>query len=85
VIVEDVVAVDGGRGRLYRATLIERYAASRRFQRLIEDLNWFWGFGGLVMGVVLISILATVHAPTFAYGLGEFGFYFLNSPSDIPI
>ncbi|KAJ0413032.1 hypothetical protein BJY00DRAFT_322661 [Aspergillus carlsbadensis] len=70
VIIEDVVAVDGGRGRLYRAALMERYAASRRFQRLIEHLNWFWGFGGLVMGVVLISILATVHAPTFAYGLG---------------
>ncbi|KAL3488018.1 hypothetical protein BJX62DRAFT_253614 [Aspergillus germanicus] len=70
VIIEDIVAVDGGRGRLYRAALMERYAASPRFQRLIEDLNWFWGLGGLVMGVILIAVLATVHAPTFAYGLG---------------
>lgn len=72
VIIEDVVAVDGGRGRAYRSALMERYAASLRFRRLIEDLNWFWGFGGLLMGIVLICILASVGSQTFAFGLGKF-------------
>ncbi|RDH29982.1 tubby C-terminal-like domain-containing protein [Aspergillus welwitschiae] len=70
VIIEDVVAVDGGRGRAYRSALMERYAASLRFRRLIEDLNWFWGFGGLLMGIILICILASVGSQTFAFGLG---------------
>ncbi|RAH52646.1 hypothetical protein BO85DRAFT_407381 [Aspergillus piperis CBS 112811] len=70
VIIEDVVAVDGGRGGIYRLALMERYAASLRFRRLIEDLNWFWGFGGLFMGIVLICILASVGSQTFAFGLG---------------
>ncbi|KAL2827115.1 hypothetical protein BJY01DRAFT_229263 [Aspergillus pseudoustus] len=70
VIIEDVVAVDGGRGKLYRAALLERFASSPRFQRLMVDLNWFWGFGGFVMGVILIAVLSSVHAETFAYGLG---------------
>ncbi|EHA22494.1 hypothetical protein ASPNIDRAFT_195249, partial [Aspergillus niger ATCC 1015] len=70
VIIEDVVAVDGGRGRAYRSALMERYAASLRFRRLIENLNWFWGFGGLLMGIVLICILASVGSQTFAFGLG---------------
>ncbi|OJJ33614.1 hypothetical protein ASPWEDRAFT_114226 [Aspergillus wentii DTO 134E9] len=70
VIIEDIVAVDGGKGRLYRSALMERYTASPRFRRLIEDLNWFWGFGGLLLGVLLISILSSVHDQTFAWGLG---------------
>lgn len=72
VIIEDIVAVDGGRGRLYRSALMERYAASLRFRRLIENLNWFWGFGGLFVGICLISILSSVHDQTFAWGLGKF-------------
>lgn len=71
VIIEDIVAVDGGRGRLYRSALMERYTASSQFQSLIENLNWFWGCGGLVMGILLISILSSVHDQTFAWGLGK--------------
>ncbi|GKZ28968.1 hypothetical protein AbraIFM66950_002215 [Aspergillus brasiliensis] len=70
VIIEDIVAVDGSRGTAYRSALMERYAASKRFQRLMEDLNWFWGFGGLVMGIILICVLASVGSKTFAFGLG---------------
>lgn len=72
VIIEDVVAVDGGRGETYRSALMARYAASPRFQQMIESLNWFWGFGGMLMGILLISILSTVHDQTFAFGLGKF-------------
>ncbi|KAJ5390998.1 uncharacterized protein N7496_002066 [Penicillium cataractarum] len=49
---------------------MERYAASLRFRRLMENLNWFWGFGGLLVGICLISVLSTVHDQTFAWGLG---------------
>lgn len=69
-IIEDVVAVDGGRNRLYRRALMRRYEASPRFQRLIEDLNWFWGFGGMVLGIIMIIVLAKVRVKTFAFGLG---------------
>ncbi|KAF7621148.1 hypothetical protein AFLA_011458 [Aspergillus flavus NRRL3357] len=70
VIIEDVVAVDGARDKAYRAALLTRYAASVRFQRLIEALNWFWGLGGCLMGVLLIAVISTVRDQTFAFGLG---------------
>ncbi|KAJ5590187.1 hypothetical protein N7450_004159 [Penicillium hetheringtonii] len=69
-IIEDVVAVDGGRKSEYRRALMRRYEASPRFQRLIEDLNWFWGFGGMVLGSIMIIVLAKVRVKTFAFGLG---------------
>lgn len=72
VIIEDIVAVDGGKGEIYRFALMERYTASLRFRRLIEDLNWFWGIGGLLMGILLISIISSVHDQSFAFGLGKF-------------
>lgn len=72
VIIEDIVAVDGGKGEIYRFALMERYTASLRFRRLIKDLNWFWGLGGFLMGVLLISILSSVHGQSFAFGLGKF-------------
>lgn len=77
VIIEDVVAVDGGRDMPYRAALMRRYAASVRFQSLIEALNWFWGLGGCVMGIILIVVISTVRVQTFAFGLGEFPDEFL--------
>ncbi|KAE8420916.1 hypothetical protein BDV36DRAFT_281141 [Aspergillus pseudocaelatus] len=70
VIIEDVVAVDGGRDMPYRAALMKRYAASVRFQRLVEALNWFWGLGGCIMGIVLIVVISSVRVQTFAFGLG---------------
>ncbi|KAJ5578620.1 uncharacterized protein N7459_007584 [Penicillium hispanicum] len=70
VIIEDVVAVDGGKDRQYRSALMARYSASLRFRRLIEDLNWFWGLGGFLLGVLLIAVLSSVHDQTFAFGLG---------------
>ncbi|PYH97070.1 hypothetical protein BO71DRAFT_319437 [Aspergillus ellipticus CBS 707.79] len=70
VIIEDIVAVDGRGGRAYRSALMERYAASAQFRSLIEKLNWFWGFGGMLMGVCLISILSKAHDQGFAWGLG---------------
>ncbi|CRG88325.1 hypothetical protein PISL3812_05354 [Talaromyces islandicus] len=71
VIIEDVVAVDGGRGETYRSALMDRYATSVYFQVMIEKLNWFWGFGGMLMGVLMVSILSSVHDQTFAFGLGK--------------
>lgn len=47
VLIEDVVAVDGGGGTLYREVLIARYEASPYFRTLLRQLNWFWGLGSL--------------------------------------
>jgi hypothetical protein len=69
-LVEDIVAVDGGAGKEYRQNLMARYKASKRFRRMIADLNWFWGVGALIDGVgTMIAIWTTPQ--TVAYGVGE--------------
>ncbi|KAJ5087536.1 hypothetical protein N7456_011152 [Penicillium angulare] len=70
VIIEDIVAVDGGGDKEYRSALMARYAASPRFQRLIRNLNWFWGWSGFLLGLLLIVVISTVPDRTFAFGLG---------------
>lgn len=68
-LIEDVVAVDGGGGKRFRAAFLERYNASPRFRALLRDLTWFWGVPCLVVGVVLMALIFTVSREV-AYGLG---------------
>lgn len=41
-IIEDIIAVDTGSGRLYREALDARYEASPLFRRMLYQLNLFW-------------------------------------------
>lgn len=67
-IIEDVVAVNGGGGKLYRQALDDRYKASPRFRQLLAELSLFWGTGAIVIGIVLIVLIATTDGD-MAYGL----------------
>lgn len=68
-IIEDIVAVDGGGGREYRAALKARYEASEKFRELIWRLTLFWGIGSILTAGVTIAVVWTV--PEYvAYGFG---------------
>lgn len=67
-IIEDIVAVDGGGGKIYRQALDDRYKASPIFQQLLMELSLFWGIGAVAIGVVLIVLIATIDG-VVAYGL----------------
>jgi len=71
-LVEDIVAVDGGAGKEYRERLMARYKASPKFRLLITQLNWFWGVGAFLDGVVTIVLLFTIDEIA-AYGVGKPG------------
>ncbi|KAI1503806.1 hypothetical protein F5X99DRAFT_374474 [Biscogniauxia marginata] len=68
-LVEDIVAVDGGAGRVYRERVLERYKMSRRFRSMIKGLNWFWGIGSVLVGVGSMVVVWTV-PEEIAYGVG---------------
>jgi membrane protein YdbS with pleckstrin-like domain len=67
---EDIVAVDCGGGGEFREALIARYKASEPFQRLLRQMDWFWGIGGLLLaiGVTLVIFLNPSEPVSFAVG-----------------
>ena len=71
VLIEDVIAVDGGGGTLYREVLIARYEASPYFRTLLRQLNWFWGLGSLAVAIMTTILIYTVDSEDAAFGLGE--------------
>jgi hypothetical protein len=70
-VLEDIVGVDGGGGRVYRQAVLERYAKSERFRDMIIRLNWFWGVPGLLVGIGTLLTVWLVPMEEIAYGLGE--------------
>lgn len=68
-IIEDVIAVDAGAGKVYREALLQRYNASPRFRTMLIQLVWFWGVPSVVVGTVLLALIFTVKKEV-AYGLG---------------
>ncbi|KAI4754028.1 hypothetical protein E4T52_12910 [Aureobasidium sp. EXF-3400] len=70
VLIEDVVAVDGGGGTLYREVLIARYEASPYFRTLLRQLNWFWGLGSFAVALMTTILIYTVESEDAAFGLG---------------
>lgn len=68
-IVEDIIAVDGAAGITYRRALMARYEVSPRFRKLIAQMNWFWGFASLLIGIGTMVVIWTVDQE-IAYGIG---------------
>ncbi|XTI91527.1 hypothetical protein V2W45_1179563, partial [Cenococcum geophilum] len=60
VIIEDVVAVEGGGEREFRRALREQYDASPIFQSLLWQMNWVWGGGPLATAVVRTLLIYSV-------------------------
>jgi hypothetical protein len=68
-IIEDVIAVDAGAGKVYRAALLQRYNGSPRFRKMLIQLVWFWGIPSVIVGTVLLALIFTIKKEV-AYGLG---------------
>lgn len=63
VMIEDVVAVDGGGGQMYRYALRTRYLSSPYFRRMLVQMNFFWTGGSIVFAAAFTAIIFTVSEP----------------------
>ncbi|KAJ9605439.1 hypothetical protein H2200_010096 [Cladophialophora chaetospira] len=61
VVVEDIVAVDGGGGEEFRRAWSARYEASKTFRRMLVQLNWFWGVGSVAVAIVTTVVVYVVN------------------------
>ena len=59
VLIEDIVAVDGGGGQSYRYALRCRYLSSPYFRRMLFRMNCFWAGGALVAATVITVLIFT--------------------------
>lgn len=69
VLIEDVVAVDGGGGQKYRYALRTRYLSSPYFRRMLFQMNCFWAGGSIIFAAAITAIVFTVPKPV-AFTLG---------------
>ena len=60
VLIEDVVAVDGAGGQVYRYALRTRYLSSPYFRRMLFEMNCFWGGGSVVFAAAITAVIFTV-------------------------
>lgn len=63
VLIEDVVAVDGGGGQKYRYALRTRYLSSPYFRRMLFEMNCFWAGGSLIIAGAITAIVFTTPRP----------------------
>ncbi|KAL4787957.1 hypothetical protein BJX76DRAFT_250248 [Aspergillus varians] len=69
VLIEDVVAVDGGGGQMYRYALRTRYLSSPYFRRMLVQMNFFWAGGSIIWGAAITAmIFTTPRDAAFAIG-----------------
>lgn len=70
IIMEDVVAVDGGQGIEFRRLLDARYRWSEDIRRLLHHLDLYWGLSGLVLATLLTAAIFTIpnHDAVFVIG-----------------
>lgn len=62
-LIEDVVAVDGGGGQIYRYALRTRYLSSPYFRRMLFEMNCFWSGGSIIFAAVFTAVIFTVSEP----------------------
>ncbi|KAJ5295626.1 hypothetical protein PENANT_c001G10466 [Penicillium antarcticum] len=68
-LIEDVVAVDGGGGQIYRYALRTRYLSSPYFRRMLFEMNCFWSGGSIVFAAAITAVVFTVEE-SVAFTLG---------------
>jgi hypothetical protein len=59
-LIEDVVAVDGGGGQIYRYALRTRYLSSPYFRRMLFEMNCFWSGGSIIFASAITAVVFTV-------------------------
>lgn len=62
-LIEDVVAVDGGGGQIYRYALRTRYLSSPYFRRMLFEMNCFWSGGSIICAAAITAVIFTVSEP----------------------
>jgi hypothetical protein len=62
-LIEDVVAVDGGGGQIYRYALRTRYLSSPYFRRMLFEMNCFWSGGSIIVAAAITAVIFTVSEP----------------------
>lgn len=70
-LMEDVVAVDGSGGQNFRQALCARYEASKEFRSVLEQLNWVWGLGSLLVAVLTTILVFVIESEDAAFAVGE--------------
>lgn len=60
VLIEDIVAVDGGGGQKYRRALRDRYLASPYFRQMLFEMNCFWGGGSIIAAAIATALVFTL-------------------------
>lgn len=68
-LIEDVVAVDGGGGQIYRYALRTRYLSSPYFRRMLFEMNCFWSGGSIICAAAITAVIFTVQE-NVAFTLG---------------
>ncbi|KAI9369328.1 hypothetical protein BJX61DRAFT_536518 [Aspergillus egyptiacus] len=69
VMIEDVVAVDGAGGQMYRYALRTRYLSSPYFRRMLLQMNYFWAGGALIWaGGITAMVFTTPQDAAFTIG-----------------
>ncbi|KAL4931984.1 uncharacterized protein BDV17DRAFT_301537 [Aspergillus undulatus] len=69
VMIEDVVAVDGAGGQMYRYALRTRYLSSPYFRRMLVQMNFFWAGGAIIWAAAITAmVFTTPQDAAFAIG-----------------
>ena len=71
IIIEDVVAVDGGGSVEYRVALLKRYQASAPFRALLRQMDWLWGIGGMLIAIAVTLVIFLNPSEIVAFAIGE--------------
>ena len=69
-IVEDVVAVDGNQGDVFRAAWNARYESSPEFRVLLARLDWMWGISGLCIAGLVAGVAFGVPGDAAGWAVG---------------
>lgn len=70
IIAEDVVAVDGEQGDVFRAQWKARYESSAPFRTLLARLDWLWGVSGVLLAGAIIGIIFGVKEDSVGWAVG---------------
>lgn len=71
VIGEDVVAVDGEQGDVFRAQWNARYESSAPFRTLLARLDWFWGVSGVSVAGTVIGVIFGFNQDAVGWAVGK--------------
>jgi len=70
-IAEDVVAVDGNQGVVFRGAWAARYEASAPFRRLLARLDVLWGVSGICVAAGIIAVVFAVPDASVGWAVGQ--------------